>query len=67
VLCLAFLAVYGWTSLAVIDAMEGIPFTSIPLTQPAMYWSLPAGAVLMALAFLVRLRQHLSRGPTGVP
>ena len=60
-LCLVFLAVYGWTSLDVIDAMEGIPFTSIPLTQPALYWSLPVGAVLMALAFLVRLREHAAQ------
>jgi TRAP-type C4-dicarboxylate transport system permease small subunit len=59
-LCLLFLAVYGWTSLDVIDAMEGIPFTSIPLTQPALYWSLPAGAVLMAVAFGARLAHHVT-------
>jgi TRAP-type C4-dicarboxylate transport system permease small subunit len=59
-LCVAFLAVYGWTSLDVIDAMEGIPFTSIPVTQPALYWSLPAGAVLMAVAFGARLAHHVS-------
>ena len=64
-LCLVFLAVYGWTSLAVIDAMEGIPFTSIPVTQPALYWSLPVGAVLMAIAFLVRLREHAARLPAS--
>ena len=65
VLCLVFLAVYGWTSLAVIDAMEGIPFTSIPVTQPALYWSLPVGAVLMAVAFLVRLREHAAQRPAS--
>ncbi len=59
-LCLVFLAVYGWTSLDVIDAMEGIPFTSIPVTQPALYWSLPAGAVLMAVAFGARLAHHVT-------
>jgi TRAP-type C4-dicarboxylate transport system permease small subunit len=59
-LCLLFLAVYGWTSLDVIDAMEGIPFTSIPLTQPALYWSLPAGAVLMGVAFGARLAHHVT-------
>ena len=59
-LCLVFLVVYGWTSLDVIDAMEGIPFTSIPVTQPALYWSLPAGAVLMAVAFGARLAHHVS-------
>lgn len=61
-LCLVFLAVYGWTSLDVIDAMEGIPFTSIPVTQPALYWSLPAGAVLMAVAFAARLVHHATQG-----
>ena len=64
-LCLVFLAVYGWTSLDVIDAMEGIPFTSIPVTQPALYWSLPAGAVLMAVAFSVRLAHHVSAARPG--
>jgi TRAP-type C4-dicarboxylate transport system permease small subunit len=64
-LCLVFLAVYGWTSLDVIDAMEGIPFTSIPLTQPALYWSLPAGAVLMAVAFGARLAHHVSAARPG--
>ena len=60
-LCLVFLAAYGWTSLDVIDAMEGIPFTSIPVTQPALYWSLPVGAALMALAVLARLGEHATR------
>lgn len=58
VLCLLFLAVYGWTSLDVIDAMDGIPFTSLPLEQPALYWALPVGAVLMALAFGARIAGH---------
>ena len=62
-LCLAFLVVYGWTSLAVIDAMDGIPFTSIPVTQPALYWSLPVGAVLMALAFVARLHELAAQRP----
>ncbi|MBT9486075.1 MAG: TRAP transporter small permease [Rubrivivax sp.] len=62
-LCVVFLAVYGWTSLDVIDAMDGIPFTSIPLEQPALYWALPAGAVLMALAFGVRLFEHTRQRP----
>lgn len=57
-LCLLFLGVYGWTSLDVIDAMDGIPFTSIPLEQPALYWALPVGAVLMALAFVARMAGH---------
>ena len=59
-LCLLFVAVYGIGSLKVIDAMDGIPFTSIPLQQPVLYWSLPVGAVLMAIALLARLRAQLA-------
>lgn len=58
-LCLVFVAVYGLGSLKVIDAMDGIPFTSIPLEQPVLYWSLPVGAALMAVALLARVRNHL--------
>ena len=54
-LSLVFVLVYGWQSRLVIDAMEGIPFTSLNVTQPVLYWSLPVGAVLMALALLHRL------------
>jgi TRAP-type transport system small permease protein len=64
-LCLAFLAVYGWSSLTVVDAMDGIPFTSIPLSQPVLYWSLPVGAALMALAFIARLFEHAAVRPRG--
>lgn len=62
-LCGVFVAVYGWASITVIDSMEGIPFTSIPLTQPALYWSLPVSAVLMALALLDRLWRHVGQRP----
>jgi TRAP-type C4-dicarboxylate transport system permease small subunit len=58
VLSLGFLATWGWTSLVVVDAMEGIPFTSIPLTQPVLYASLPVGAALMALAAVAALWQR---------
>ncbi len=54
-LSLLFVLVYGWQSRLVIDAMEGIPFTSLTVTQPVLYWSLPVGAFLMALALLHRL------------
>jgi TRAP-type C4-dicarboxylate transport system permease small subunit len=54
-LSLGFVITYGWQSRLVIDAMEGIPFTSIPLTQPVLYWSLPVGAALMALALAEKL------------
>lgn len=57
-LSLVFVAVYGWESRLVIDAMEGIPFTSMPATQPLLYWSLPVGAGLMALALLHKLWQQ---------
>lgn len=65
-LCLVFLATYGVASLTVIDAMDGIPFTSLPFGQPVLYWSLPVGAALMTLAFLVRIRTRLrARSATG--
>lgn len=57
-LSLVFVVVYGWESRLVIDAMEGIPFTSMPATQPLLYWSLPVGAGLMALALLHKLWQQ---------
>lgn len=62
-LCVVFVCVYGWTSLVVIDAMEGIPFTALPVTQPVLYWSLPASAVLMLVAFAARLHAHLGQRP----
>jgi TRAP-type C4-dicarboxylate transport system permease small subunit len=65
VLCLVFVAVYGISSLKVIDAMDGIPFTSLPFEQPVLYWSLPVGAALMALALLVRLAARFKRAPSS--
>ncbi|MDB5872093.1 MAG: hypothetical protein JWQ07_1535 [Ramlibacter sp.] len=65
VLSLLFAAVYGWVSLPVIDAMSGIGFTSIPVPQIALYLALPVSAVLMAVALLVNIRQHIAaRGKT---
>ena len=63
VLCLVFVATYGIASLTVVDAMDGIPFTSLPFEQPVLYWSLPVGAALMALALLVRLAQRMREKP----
>jgi TRAP-type C4-dicarboxylate transport system permease small subunit len=63
VLCLVFVATYGGSSLIVIDAMDGIPFSSLPFEQPVLYWSLPVGAVLMALAFVVRLATRSKTAP----
>jgi TRAP-type C4-dicarboxylate transport system permease small subunit len=61
-LCLVFVGTYGWTSFQVIDAMDGIPFTSIPVGQPVLYWSLPVGAALMAVALVARVHGHLRAG-----
>lgn len=61
-LSLLFVVVYGWQSRIVIDAMEGIPFTSLPIAQPVLYWSLPVGAVLMALALMERLVREWRSG-----
>ncbi|TFZ06026.1 TRAP transporter small permease subunit [Ramlibacter henchirensis] len=61
-LCIVFVVVYGVSSFTVIDAMEGIPFTALPIGQPALYWSLPAGALLMALALAERVVRHLRQG-----
>jgi TRAP-type C4-dicarboxylate transport system permease small subunit len=62
-LCMLFLCVYGASSIKVIDAMEGIPFASLPFTQPALYWSLPVGALLMALALATRIQTHFGQRP----
>jgi TRAP-type C4-dicarboxylate transport system permease small subunit len=61
-LCIVFVVVYGVSSFTVIDAMEGISFTALPIGQPALYWSLPAGALLMALALTERVVRHLRQG-----
>jgi TRAP-type C4-dicarboxylate transport system permease small subunit len=58
----AFTAVLGWTSFAVIDAMEGIAFTALGVGQPWMYWSVPVGAGLMLVAFAAEARRRLTRG-----
>jgi TRAP-type C4-dicarboxylate transport system permease small subunit len=54
-LSLAFVLLLGWKSLAVVDAMDGIGFASLPIGQPWMYWSLPVGAALMAIALAADL------------
>jgi TRAP-type C4-dicarboxylate transport system permease small subunit len=65
-LSLLFVVVYGVSSMKVVDAMDGIPFSSIPIAQPVMYWSLPISAALMALAFFERIRQHWLARPGRV-
>jgi TRAP-type C4-dicarboxylate transport system permease small subunit len=56
-----FVLLLGWKSFEVIDAMEGISFTSIPVGQPVMYWALPVGSALMLVAFAQALRERLQR------
>ncbi len=55
-LCALFLVILGWTSFAVIEAMEGTGFASLPIGQPWLYWSVPAGAALMLIAIAARFR-----------
>lgn len=57
-----FAGVLLWASLPVIDAMEGMAFVALGAAQNWMYWSLPAGAALMLVAFAAELRRRLSGG-----
>lgn len=54
----AFTAILGWTSLAVIESMEGMEFVALGVGQTWMYWSVPAGAALMLLAFAAEFRRR---------
>ena len=56
----AFTAVMGWTSLAVVESMEGMAFTALGVGQPWMYWAVPVGAALMLVAFAVEFRRRLT-------
>jgi C4-dicarboxylate transporter DctQ subunit len=60
-LCAAFVALAGWKSFDIIDAMQGMAFASIPVGQPALYWSLPVGMGLMLLAIAAAI-VRLARG-----
>ncbi|MCL4746199.1 MAG: TRAP transporter small permease [Burkholderiaceae bacterium] len=55
-LCALLVAVIGWNSLAVVDAMRGMYFVSIPLEQTALYMSLPVGMALMLVALVAEMR-----------
>lgn len=55
-----FCVVFGWTSFQVIDAMDGIPFASLAVGQPWLYWSLPVGAALMLVALAVEFVTRLN-------
>ena len=58
-----FTAVLGWTSLPVVESMEGMFFPALGIGQPWMYWSVPAGATLMLVAFVVELVDRLRAPP----
>ncbi len=60
-LSLLYTVVYGWTSLDVVDAMDGIPYTSINLGQDIGYLALPVSAALVTLALLVEIGKHFFR------
>lgn len=63
-LCIVFVGVLGVKSFDVIRAMEGIGFTSIPLGQDLLYWSLPVGSGLMLLALVTGLVSDWRRRDT---
>lgn len=54
-LCALLVAIVGWSSLTVIDAMSGMYFVSIPVEQTVMYASLPVGMGLMFVAIVAEL------------
>jgi TRAP-type C4-dicarboxylate transport system permease small subunit len=60
-LCAAFVALAGWKSFEIVDAMQGMAFASIPVGQPAMYWSLPVGMGLMLLAIVAEIARLVRR------
>ena len=60
-LCATLVAIVGWSSRVVIDAMSGMYFVSIPIEQTVMYASLPVGMGLMLVAIVVEIAA-LARG-----
>ncbi len=54
-LCVLIVVVIGWNSLAIVDAMTGMYFISIPVEQTVLYMSLPTGMALMLVALLAEL------------
>jgi TRAP-type C4-dicarboxylate transport system permease small subunit len=51
-LCAVLVALTGWKSFEILDAMQGMGFASLPVGQPALYWALPVGMGLMLLAIV---------------
>jgi len=60
-LCALLVAIIGWNSFVIIDAMQGMRFVSIDIEQTVLYWSLPVGMGLMLVAILVELAPRLRR------
>ena len=61
-----FTAILAWTSLPVVESMEGIPFTALGIGQPWMYWSVPVGAALMLVAFAAEIFRRMT-APAAPP
>ena len=55
----AFTGVLGYTSLPVVESMEGMLFPALDVGQPWMYWSVPVGAALMLIAFAAEFARRL--------
>lgn len=54
-LCAMLVALVGWNSIPVLDAMTGMHFVSVPIQLNAMYASLPVGMALMLVAIAAEL------------
>ncbi|MGH7006335.1 MAG: TRAP transporter small permease, partial [Alphaproteobacteria bacterium] len=54
-----FTAALGWTSLPVVESMEGMAFVALGVGQPWMYWSVPIGAALMLVALAAEFHRRL--------
>ncbi len=60
-LCAILVAIVGWSSLAVVDSMRGMPFVSIPVEQTVLYTCLPVGMGLMFVAICAELATLVRR------
>ena len=60
-----FTAVLGYTSLPVVESMEGMLFAALDVGQPWMYWSVPVGAALMLVAFAAEFVRRLKTPPSA--
>lgn len=59
----ALVAIIGWSSREVLDAMSGMQFVSIPIEQNVMYASVPVGMGLMLVAIVAELVELVRARP----